>query len=210
MRNISLLSVAVLAAVLCGCAGTSLKQTWKAPDYQGGPVQKIAVLTVDERELYRTALENSFVNELRARGQAAVITYDRLKLAEVKADKAAAIARLQAAGADTVLIIRFADQVTSDLSVRLSPGNATPAASDFSTFDWHDYYMASPSSMDTVWDDLRQEIYLQSSLHDLQTGKRIWSGVTRTVIKESTDRLALIQPLTTKVLAGMRKDGMIR
>lgn len=209
MKNASLLAV-VMTVILCGCAATSLKQTWKAPDYQGGPVQKVAVLVVEERALQRAALENSFVAGLESRGQAALSSHQLLNLPDIKADRQAAARRLLDAGADAVLIVRLADQVTRDQTVRVSPDRFSPVDSSFGTMDWHEYYMAGDTGMGTVWGELRQDIYLDNSLHDLTTGKRLWAGVTQTTLKEGSDRLAEIKPLTTKVIAALRKDGLIR
>lgn len=210
MKNSLLLLAAIIPAIVCGCAATSLKQTWKSPDYQGGPVQKIAVVVVEERDLQRSVLENGFAAELQSRGQAARTTYKLLTLPEIKADKPAAARRLLEAGADTVLIVRLADQVTRDRQVRVSPDHFSPADSSFATMDWRDYYMAGDTGMGTVWGELRQDVYLDSSLHDLKTGKRLWSGVTKTVLKEGSDRLAELKPLTAKVVTALRKDGLIR
>jgi len=40
------LCLCALAALLCSCAATSVKKTWKSPDCQQ-PVGKIAVLTIE-------------------------------------------------------------------------------------------------------------------------------------------------------------------
>jgi len=210
MRNTWALLTVVISAVLCGCAATSLKQTWKSPDYQGGPVQKIAVLVMAEQELQRSALENSYVNGLQGHGQAAMITHNLLKLEDIKADKQAAARQLREAGADTILIVRVADRVTHDQQIRVAPDRFSSGGDSFGTADWHDYYMTGATSMDTAWGELRQDIYLDNSMHDLNSGKRLWFGVTQTVMKQGTDWLAEIKPLTTKVLAALRKDGMIR
>jgi len=208
MKNSLLLLAAIIAAVLCGCAATSLEQTWKAPDYQRGPVQKIAVLVIEERTLQRSVLENAFAAELQSQGQAMMTTFNLLTLPEIKADKPAATRKLREAGADTILIIRLADQITRDRQVEVTPDRFSPAYSSYGMSDWYGFYLGT--GMGTVWGDLRQEVYLDSSLHDLETGKRLWFGVTKTVLKEGSDRIEEIRPLTTKVVKAMRKDGLIR
>ena len=209
MRNL-LPFAAVISIVLCGCAATSLKQTWKAPDYQDGPVRKIAVVVVEERTLQRSVLENAFAAELQSQGQDMLPSFKLLTQREIKADKQAAARKLQEAGADTVLIVRLADQVTRDRQIKVSPNHFSPADATFATMDWRDYYMAGDTGMGTVWGELRQDVYLDSSLHDLKTGKRLWYGVTKTVLKEGSDRIEELKPLTAKVVSAMRKDGLIR
>src|SRR5712691_5443372 len=92
------LFVAGLATLLVSCAATSIKRTWKAPDYTGGPVGKVAVLAVEERGTFRQALENRFRNQLVKDGQPAIVTHDLLSLAQVKSDKEAATTRLRESG----------------------------------------------------------------------------------------------------------------
>src|SRR5262245_10154758 len=62
---------AIIAVLLSSCATTSIKSTWKSPDFNGAPVQKVAVLAVAERVSVRTALEHRFANQLGKAGQAA-------------------------------------------------------------------------------------------------------------------------------------------
>ena len=209
MKNASLLA-AVLALILCGCAATSLKETWKSPDYPGGPVQKLAVLAMADQELQRVAMENSCVNGMQSRGQAAMITHGLVKLEGIKTNKQAVAQQLLAAGADTILIIRIADRVTREQEVRVGAGRLSTTGDNFGTADWQDYYMGGPSSMDTSWGELHQEVYIDSSLYDLKTNKRLWFCITETVMKEGSDWMAEIKPGMKKVLGALRKDGMIR
>ena len=67
------LSLCALATLLCSCAATSLKKTWKAPDCQQ-PVGKVAVLAIDDRGLVRQGFENRFVAQLTKAGAPAVVT----------------------------------------------------------------------------------------------------------------------------------------
>ena len=66
------LAALVLTVCLVGCASNSVKETWKSPAYQAGPVQKVAVIAVDERGLVRQGIENRYVRDLKARGQQAI------------------------------------------------------------------------------------------------------------------------------------------
>ena len=208
--NLYQLTVAGLTLGFCGCAATSLKQTWKSPSYQGGPVQKVAVLVVDERDLYRQSIENHFAGLLNQQGQGALATYKLLSLPAIKADKQAAVARVREAGADSVLIVRLVDRDTSANEVRATPAVYAPTLSGYESGDWYSYYSVAFMDMGTVWGNTKMEIYLESSLYELKSGQRIWSGLTRTTLKESGDRVAEITPLAAKVFAAMRKDGMLR
>ena len=202
-------AVAALALVLCGCAATALKQTWKSPSYQGGPVQKIAVLAVDEREFYRASVESHFTFQLNQGGQGAFITHDLLSLPAIKADKEAAAAKLRASGADSLLLVRLVSQTTSANQVRATPGYYAPVVSGYETGDWYDYYSVAFMDMGTVWSNTKREVCLETSLFDLRSGQRLWSGITQTVLKEQSDRIEVLSALVTKVLAALRNDGLV-
>lgn len=203
-----LLTLGVLC--LTGCAGTSVKQTWKAPGYRGGPVQKIAVVAVEERGLVRLNLERRFVRDLSGQGQAIFPTYETLTLPEIKADKMAAAARLRAAGATAVLILRLVDQATYSHEVRAVPERWVPTVSGFGTYGWHDYASVSFMDMSSSWGSVTQKAYLDTSLFDLQSGQRLWSALTVTTVKDDTDRLAEADALVGKIVQAMRQDGVVR
>ena len=62
---------------------------------------------------------------------------------------------------------------------------------------------------DVSWNTLQTDVYLESSLYKLTSGERLWSGLTRTVLKEDTDSIAKIEPLAKKLFTLMRQDGVI-
>jgi hypothetical protein len=203
-------SSVALALLLCACAATSLKQTWKSPDYRGGPVRKAAVVAVEERGLVRQGFENRFARQLQAQGQAAVVTYDLLSLPQIKEDKQAAAARARAAGADSVLIVRLVDVATYASQVRTLNERYAPTITGIDTYGWYDYYSVAFMDMSPTYGTLRQKMYLDISLFDLDSGKHLWSGLTETVVKENTDRVLLVDALVGKVVAAMRTDGVVR
>jgi hypothetical protein len=196
------LVIYLLAALLCSCASTSLKQTWKSPEYQKGPVNKVAAVAVDDRGMVRQAFENRFVSQLEKHGTSALTTFNLLSPAEIKADKAAAVERLQAAGADSVLIVRLVDSAFSYSEVHVGNSNWGP----YDT--WYDYF-ALAYGIGPSYGSLEQTTCLETSLFELKSGKRIWSGLTDTVSKYNTDRLAEIDKVVAKVIGAMRKDGII-
>src|SRR6185369_13484595 len=71
---LQILAAVTLAALLCSCAATSVKSTWKSPEYHGGQVSKLATLAVDERPLLREGFENRLASQLRKGGATAITT----------------------------------------------------------------------------------------------------------------------------------------
>jgi hypothetical protein len=199
--KILLIAVAALALAFCGCAATSVKQTWKSPSYHGGPVGKIAVVVMTDRDFYRKAIENHFAGLLTEQGQSAFTTHDLFNLSAVKADRPAAVARLRQAGADSVLVVRLVDSATySKQTHTASPAFTSSAAESYG-------YLIMGSN--ATWNSLQRDVYLESSLYELASSERLWSGVTRTVLKEDTDTVAKIEPLAKQLFALMRQDGVI-
>ena len=203
------LSLGALAALLCSCAATSLKKTWKAPDCQQ-PVGKIAVLAIDDRGLVRQGFENRFVAQLTKAGAPAVVTYDLLSLAEIKQDKRAAADRFRASGAEAVLILRLADISSTYRESRAGNERYVPVITGVDSVGWYDFYSVGFMDMSSTYGTLKQTVYLETSLHDLKTEKRLWSGLTETVVRENMDRVAEMDPLVAKFVAAMLKDGVIR
>jgi hypothetical protein len=203
-------TAATLLAVCAGCHTTSIKTTWKSPDYAGGPVQKVALVAVADRGLVRGGFENRLAGELKKTGQAALTTYETLSLEEIKANKEGTVTNLRQAGADCVMILRMVDSTTRFAEVRQSPGLFVPVTTGMYYDGWYDYYSVAYVDLSVIRGSTRQDIVMDTSLFDLKTGKRLWSCVTGTVIKDDVDKLKLADAFVAKVVAALRKDGLVR
>lgn len=198
-----------LLALLCSCATTTVKQTWKAPGLNQ-PVGKIAVITVDERGMLRKAFENRFVKQLIAAGTPAMVTYSQFTLEELKKDKRAAAESFQTNSAQAVLILRLVDLGIRQREIQPGGERYSPVITGFEYTGWYDYYTVGFMNMSPTYSSETQEVVLESSIHELTTGKRIWAGVTKTVLKEDMDRLAEMDPLVGKIILAMKKDRVIK
>jgi hypothetical protein len=203
------LALCALATLLCSCAATSVKNTWKSPDCQQ-PVGKIAVLAIDDRGLLRQGFENRFVRYLANAGASAVVTFDLLSLPQIKEDKRAAADRFRASGAEALLILRLVDVGSSYRESRAGTERYAPMITGVDSMGWYDYYSVGFMDMSSTYGNLTQTVSLETSLYDLKTEKRLWSGLTRTVVKENMDRVGEMDPLVEKIVAAMQKDGVIR
>src|SRR4029077_2445081 len=125
----------------------------KSPSYHGGAVQKVAVVAVTDQVLVREGFENRFARQMVEQGQSAIVTYNLLSLPEIKADKPAATARFGQAGADTVLVIRLANQATQARQTQATRNIFVPVADGYGYNDWYNYYSVSFVNMGTTWSD---------------------------------------------------------
>lgn len=217
MKNrLTTLFMVACASSLTSCAVTSLKQTWKSPEYTGGPVGTVALLTVTEEGLVRAGLENRFARELGRTGQPVVRTHELLSLPDIEEDRLDAVKRLREAGAQTVLITRLISSETQARSVRVGEERYAPVATGFSpgmpygAYDWYGYYTVAFQDMGTVWNSQTKRVYIETSLFDLADGHRLWSCVTKSVLKDTTDRVAEMNPLVDLIVTALRKDGLVK
>jgi len=206
---IQTLAFSFLTALLCSCAATSVKNTWKSPDYKGAALTKLAVIAVAEQGLIRQGMENRLVAQLRGKGATAFTTFDLLSLVEIKDDKPAAAARFRAAGAEAVVLMRLVDMASYYREVRPGPEAYASVITGIYPGTWYDYYSVAFMSMSPTYGDLKQQIYLETSVYDLQSAKRVWSGLTKTVFTDRMDRVAEMDPIVAKVIDAMQKDGVV-
>lgn len=195
--------------LLCSCASTSVKKTWKSPANTGSPLSKLAVLAVDERGDVRRGLENRLTTQLRKQGLSVIPSYELLTLSEISQDKPAAAERLRTAGAEAVLIMRLKDLATSYREYRPAPERYAEVITGFEVGTWYDYYSVAYMDMSPTYGNLKQKVYIETSVFDLKTAKCMWSGLTQTVAGETMDRVAEADVLVAKIVAAMRKDGML-
>jgi hypothetical protein len=199
----------LVVTLFCSCAATSVKKTWKSPEFQGKPVSKIAVLTVEDRGYLRRGFENRFTSQLKEAGVTATPSYELLSLPEINRDKPAAAERLRSVGAEAIIILRLVDVTTAYREVRPGGERYAETITGFETTGWYNYYSMAFTDMSPTYGNEKQRIYLQTGLFDLATTKCLWSGLTETVFTQSMDRVAEMDPIVAKVLAAMRKDGVI-
>ena len=209
LLNFRRLLYCAFAVLLCSCAATSLKKTWKSPEYNGGPISSAAVLTIDERTFLRQGFENLIVGQLRKSGVNAISTYDLFSLPQINQDKPAAAARLRALGAQSVVILRLADLSSSYRESRPGYQNYAEVVTGYEPGPWYDYYSVAYTDMGVTYGNLKQKVYLETSIFDLNSSKRLWAGLTQTTITDTMDRSAQMEPIVVKVTEAMRRDGML-
>jgi hypothetical protein len=189
-----------------------VKSTWKSPDYHGELPKQVAVVADEDRMMVRVALENRFVNQLTAASQPAFATASSYPdLAAARKNKEATIAQLRTAGAEAILITRlvsrdaYAAKAQQQFTGQYVALTVTPGSEEWdASVGSYATYSGVPRSDDRTY------LLLDTSLYDLNTGKRIWGCLTETTIKETDDRLEIADGFVAKVVGVMRQDGMIR
>lgn len=203
-----LTTLCLVAALVAACAATSVKQSGKSPDFQG-PLGRTAVLAVVQRGDFRTGLENRLAQALEARGTSVRTTYDVLPLDVIRQDKHAAADRLSAEGVEALLILRLRDRSSSYREYRSGDGRWAPVLGGVETVGWYDFYNIGFMDMGATYGAARDVISLEFVVFDLRSEKPVWSGITETYVTDATDRLAEVDHIVAKMIAAMRKDGVV-
>jgi len=197
-----------LAGLLCACAATKVLETWKSPDCPQ-PVGKIAVRAIAQRGVVREGFENRLTRQLKETGASALVTFDLLSLPDIKEDKRAAAERFRAAGAQAVLILNLAGKASSYRESRAGNERYAATFTGINTVGWYDYYSVAFMDMSSTYGNSQETVYLEAGLYDLNTEQRLWSVNTQTVLKEGMDRVTEADPLVEKIVAALRKDGVV-
>jgi len=206
---LQVLAAVTLAALLCSCAATSVKSTWKSPEYHGGQVSKLATLAVDERPLLREGFENRLASQLRKGGATAITTINLLALDEISHDRAAAADRIRSAGAQALVMVRLVDSATYYREFRAGPEVYAQTINGFENWGFYNYYSVAYTDMGVTYGSEKVKVYLETVLFDLKDGKRLWSGLTETTFTEGMDRLAEMDRIVEKAITAMRASGMV-
>lgn len=203
MRSAFRLFVPALVAVLSACASTSLDNTWKDPQYSGGPVSKVLVVGVSTQESVRRTFEDTFAQALTQQGVQAVASYTLIpedgKIAEDALKKAA-----EQSGANGVLITRMVGRQT-DVSVSPSP---MPPPGFGMRRGYNGYYSGAwighyePTTVQTT-----DYVIAETTLFRTDAPEPIWSASSRTL--EPLDVRKAIEGFATVMIAALRKEGLI-
>jgi len=193
----------VLLAALCGCATTELTNTWKDPQYRGGPVKKIMVVGISNQVSARRTFEDAFAEILKTNGVEAVPSHTAVpEDGQMAEDKLRAA--VEQSGADGVLITRMVEKQTeiTHTPEALMPPSIGARRSYYGYYGgaWIGYY--EPATVQTF-----DYIVAETTLFVAANPQPVWSGTTRTM--ESKDIRAATEGFAKPVIAALKKEGLI-
>jgi len=194
--------IAILATALAACSTTSVVNSWKDPNYTGGPVRSLLVVGVSSQASVRRIFEETFSESLKAQGVAAVPSYTLVPAdGQIPEDKLKeAIAK---SGAEGVLITRMVGKQT-DISTM--PVMAPPAVGmrrsyyGYYSNAWVGYY--EPMSVQTY-----SYVIAETTLFRVDGTEPVWSGTTETL--EPTDVRKSTQGFAEQMIKTLKKEGVI-
>jgi hypothetical protein len=189
-------------AALSACASTSLDNTWKDPQYGGGPVSKVLVVGISNQASARRAFEDTFAQALTQQGVQVVASYTLIpqdgQIAEEALQKAA-----DQAGVNGVLITRLVGRKTDVYAT----GSVPPPAFGmrrgyygYYTGAWVGYY--EPATVQTT-----DYVIAETTLFRTGAPEPVWSATSRSL--ELGDVRKATEGFAKTMIAALKKEGLI-
>ena len=180
------------AFLIISCAGTELTQKQVDDAYKGKPVSDILVIAVTGNEHNRRSFEKKFVAHLKSVGVEAVASEKSISMpGDLKIKKETILSAVDEYKNDAVIITQLVGRETKDVYQR---GGVTR----YGYFG----YTRNPGYSSTT-----KKVRLETNLYDAKTGELIWSGLSKTLSKDSTDRI--MNDVIKAVIANLKKNKLI-
>jgi hypothetical protein len=162
-----------LTLVSCAAKGTRLQSAYTSPEYKFQPITKILVVGVSNEPIQRRTLEDEFVRQFRAAGDAATASYTVIP-ENGQAERSLLMRTIEDTGVDTVLITRLVR------GTGYTPGWGTWGwANEAKGKDYYDDYAeAWLAHYDVSTVAQADHISLQASLFTVRDSKILWFGLT--------------------------------
>jgi hypothetical protein len=197
-------ALALAGVVVVACAATRITSSWLDEAYTGGPLKRVLVVGISEKESVRKTFEDTFVAEMKTAGVDAAASYPLLP--EIKEGDADAIrSAARSLSVDRVLVTRL---VAVEEKEVFNPPVTAPVPRDYYySYGW--YYSTAFDSVNKAGYYSSQEfVKLESNLYDTNTEGLIWSAATETIDPEET--AAAARELFQVLVADMKAKGLIQ
>jgi len=174
------------AFLIISCAGTDVTQKQVDDAYKEKPVSDILVIAITGNEHNRRSFEKKFVAHLKSVGVDAVASEESIPMPpDVDLKKEMILSAVNQYENDAVIITQLTGKEARDVYNR---GGVTRMG--------YFSYSRNPGYSSTS-----TTVRLETNLYDAKTGKLIWSGMSKTLSKDSTDHIMndVIKAVITKL-----------
>jgi len=194
LLRVGIAALASTGALLAGCASTSVTSVWRDPGV--GPVQfhKVVGVALSQDASLRRLAEDEFV---RAVGPAVALAgYSVIPDDEIQ-NKEKARARVEAAGADGVVVFRL---VGVEQQERWVPptyyGNT-----------WGYWGYAAPRVYDPGYLTTDRIVQIEAAAYAVPTARLVWAAHSHTLNPSNAKQL--IDEVVRAIVLRMREDGLL-
>jgi hypothetical protein len=200
---VSFLSLLFLAAFLvASCATTRMSHVWKDESFNG-KLRNVLVIAVAERPLMRSFIENSFVEQLQARGVTALAS-STVMPSDKKLDKAAIMEAIKGQKVDFVLVTRVASKAEFEKTYE---GAVYVVPTDYYA-GWHSFYTDSFAVVSVPGFAYDQEIFsLVTNVYDARNEKLIWSAISKTKVEEAKEKV--VEPFVETIVKRLAESRLL-
>lgn len=190
MKRLILFSVTTVF-LLVGCMGTKFSATWKDPGYEGNAYKKLLVVAMSDNVSARGTVEDETTHFMQIKGVNAVSGSDILPADRTVIPKEQDVLKkkLTEAGYDAVLTVGLID-VKEETHYVQGTGYYNPMSYGYygSFYGYNSYmygsvYQPGYYASSTV-------VYLETNLWDVNSGKLMWSGQSKSTDTGSIDKVA--------------------
>ena len=174
------------AFLIISCAGTDVTQKQVDDAYKEKPVSDILVIAITGNEHNRRSFEKKFVAHLKSVGVDAVASEESIPMPpDLDLKKEMILNAVNQYENDAVIITQLTGKEARDVYNR---GGVTRMG--------YFSYSRNPGYSSTS-----TTVRLETNLYDAKTGKLIWSGMSKTLSKDSTDHIMndVIKAVITKL-----------
>ena len=184
------------AFLIISCAGTELTQKPVDDAYTGKPVSNILIIAITGNEHNRRTYEKKFVAQLKSMGVDAVSSEEYIQMpADLEMKKEMILNAVDQYKNDAVIITHLVGKEDKDVYNRGSSGHR-------GLFGFYHSRYSSPGYSSTS-----TTVQLETNLYDVKTEKLIWSGKSKTLSKERTDKI--IDEVIKAVISNLQKNKLI-
>ena len=184
------------AFLIISCAGTELTQEQVGDAYKGKPVSNILVIAITGNEHNRRSFEQKFVAQLKSIGVDAISIEEAIPMPpNLELKKETILNTVNQYENDAVIITHLLCKEEKDVYTR---GGATHRG-------FYGFYHSRHSS--SGYSSTSTTVRLETNLYDVKTGKLIWSGKSKTLSKDSTDKI--INEVIAAVIKNLQKNKLI-
>jgi len=188
-------SRAVLVAVglglfACG-SSTTMEQTWKEPGVPAVNLHKVVTVYLSGNGTMRRSVEDTMTSKLTKSGVSAAPAYAVLSDSDLK-NHDQAKAKLKAAGFDGVIAIRLVSNTTT----------LVPTPDNFDAYWGTAWPYAYNGGLET-----EQVVRVETTVYSLDTNKRVWSGVSKTV--DPNDPTEVMRDVTSVVAKALNNQRIV-
>jgi PBP1b-binding outer membrane lipoprotein LpoB len=180
------------AFLIISCAGTEVTQKQVDDAYKEKPVSDILVIAITGNEHNRRSFEKKFVAHLKSVGVEAVASEESIPMPpDLDLKKETILNAVNQYKNDAVIITQLIGKEARDVYNR---GGVTRMG--------YFSYSRNPGYSSTS-----TTVRLETNLYDAKTGKLIWSGVSKTLSKDSTDRI--MNDVIKAVITQLKQNKLI-